>query len=146
MATQDIIEPRLRISSAALNKSSAHFARPSGRNLLNRTEPFLRWHDVRTESQVWPYSRCMTSPPHAIATVQDESGLQTEGLNFASQDYLSLSTHPAIITAAMRALQEFGTHSASSPMLQGNTTLSLQLEDALSTLLKMEHIALFSTG
>src|SRR5262249_25642590 len=44
------------------------------------------------------------------------------------------------------ALQEFGPHSASSPMLQGNTTLSLLLENALADLLRMEQVVLFSTG
>lgn len=39
------------------------------------------------------------------------------GINFGSQDYLGLSSHPALLAAAASALQELGLHAASSPML-----------------------------
>lgn len=132
--------------TGALSKSLAHFARPSGANILARTESFLRWQDGRRSAEVWPYSRALVGPPTNRATVQTEQGETIEGINFASQDYLALSTHPAIKAAAIQALEEFGPHSASSPMLQGSSTLSLLLENALSDLLQTEHVVLFSTG
>src|SRR5690242_4644317 len=129
MAIHEISELPALPPIGALSKSVAHFARPSGSDILSRTETFLRWQDGRRYTEVWPYSRSLVGPPRNRATVQSELGKTTEGLNFASQDYLALSTHPAILEAAMQALQEFGPHSASSPMLQGNTTLSLLLEN-----------------
>ncbi len=146
MAIYEISDRTALPPVGALSKSVAHFARPSGADILSRTETFLRWQDGRRDNEVWPYSRSLVGPPQARATVQSELGKTTEGINFASQDYLSLSTHPAIKAAAMQALEEFGPHSASSPMLQGNTTLSLLLENALADLLAMEHVVLFSTG
>lgn len=146
MVMREIPDHPLLPPARALSKSVAHFARPSGVDLLSRTENFLRWQDGRRDSEVWPYSRSLVGPPQARAIVQTERGKTTEGINFASQDYLSLSMHPAIKAAAMQALEEFGPHSASSPMLQGNSTLSLLLENALADLLQMEHVVLFSTG
>ncbi len=130
----------------ALNKSMAHFARPSGSNLLTRTEPSLRWQDARREAKMWPFSRAIMDAPGVHCTVSSESGHLSEGINFANTDYLSLSTHPAVQEAAIRAIRTYGTHSPSSPFLQGNTGLSLELEAALGSWLQMEHIVLFPTG
>lgn len=130
----------------ALNKSVAHFARPSGPDLLARTESYLRWKDARIEADLWPYSRSIATAPRAHAVVRNERGEISEGINFGSQDYLSLASHPAVIEAGVRALRDFGPHSASSPLLQGDTSLSLQLEQLLGDLLHMEHVVLFPTG
>ena len=43
------------------------------------------------------------------------------GVNFASQDYLSLSAHPEIKATASSTIEKFGVHSAGSPALVGNT-------------------------
>jgi glycine C-acetyltransferase len=74
------------------------------------------------------------------------NGAGTTGLNFLSQDYLSLSTHPQVVEAAHRTLRDHGLHSAGSGMLGGNSGLSLALEDALAEALDTPHVALFSTG
>ena len=145
MFTTDSIIPVLP-AAGALNKSVAHFARPTGPDLLARTEAFARWRDARQANEVWPYSRAILASPDAHCTIRNESGRCSEGINFANTDYLGLSTHPLIREAAVRAIYEYGPHSPSSPMLQGNTGLSLALEAALSEWLQMEHVALFTTG
>ena len=134
------------LTGGALNKSAAHFARPSGSDLQSRTENFLRWHDTRQEAGMWPYSRVVLGAPQAHCTVSNEAGHCADGINFANTDYLGLSTHPALREAAIRAIHEYGPHTPSSPMLQGNTGLSLELEAALADWLQMEHIVLFTTG
>ncbi|MCA9050251.1 MAG: aminotransferase class I/II-fold pyridoxal phosphate-dependent enzyme, partial [Planctomycetaceae bacterium] len=67
-------------------------------------------------------------------------------MNFASQDYLSLAAHPEVHRAAVEAISEFGVHSAGSPALTGNTSLSLQLEQKLADMLNMQQTVLFPTG
>src|SRR5579871_415218 len=146
MITREMSAPQPLAKIGALNKSAAHFARLSGPNLLTRTESFLRWHDIRRDAEVWPYSRGITGMASARAGVRAEDGRTAEGINFASTDYLALTSHPAIHEAAIAAIREYGTHSPSSPMLQGNTDLSLQLEAEIGELLGMEHVVLFSTG
>src|ERR1051325_2188013 len=110
MAIRELSDRPVLPPIGALSKSLAHFARPSGPDILARTENFLRWQDGRRYADAWPYSRSLVGPPTSRTTVQTELGKTTEGINFASQDYLSLSTHPAIIEAAMEALKEFGPH------------------------------------
>ena len=119
------------LNSAALNKSPAHFGRLTGPNLLARTEQYNRWRQIRQDANVWPYTRTLEGPIDTVVEVRNESGRHAEGLNFASQDYLSLSSHPSIIEAAIRALHDFGPHSAGSPMLLGNTAISLLLSSDL---------------
>lgn len=70
----------------------------------------------------------------------------TTGVNFGAQDYLSLSTHPAVHDAAARALRDFGPIAADSPALGGATPLSKALERGPSEALRAEHIVLFPTG
>src|SRR5690349_5459629 len=118
MAVQEILAPQPLAQGNALSKSVAHFARPSGPNLLSRTETFLRWLDGRRAADVWPYSRSITGAPGPVTQVRNEAGRAVEGTNFASTDYLGLATHPAIRDAAMDAIQQYGPHSPSSPMLQ----------------------------
>lgn len=146
VVTDKSVGSRSSITGVALNKSVAHFARPSGPDILARTENFLRWQDARREADVWPYSRSIVGAPGPRACVRKESGRTASGVNFASTDYLGLANNPAVIEAAVKALQDVGPHNPSSPMLQGNTELSLALEEAVGSLLQMEHVVLFSTG
>ena len=134
------------LEPAALSKSMAHFARPKGSDLLLRTERFFAWQGARRRGHVWPTTRSLETKPGATTQITDVDGRPMSGLNFASQDYLSLCAHSRIHEAALRALRDFGPHSAGSPCLLGNTTLSLKLERELCDFLQMEHMLLFPTG
>jgi 7-keto-8-aminopelargonate synthetase-like enzyme len=71
---------------------------------------------------------------------------ERHGLNFASQDYLGLSTDPRVLHAAMEAARKWGVHSAGSPALQGNGPETDALAQELGAALGYEHCVLFSTG
>ncbi|KQQ97618.1 8-amino-7-oxononanoate synthase [Massilia sp. Leaf139] len=135
--------------SGALRGSVAQFAQPRGANLLRRTEALDAWCRLRTTHGVWQYARAIDGAPTPESSVHEEGelpGTGTRGINFASQDYLSLASHPTVREAAQAALVEAGPHSAGSAVLLGNSRLSLRLEEALGTLLQMEHVTLFPTG
>jgi glycine C-acetyltransferase len=134
------------LDSGALSGTAAQFSHPRGSDLIERTESLEAWQKIRSAHGVWQYARSLDSPPYPIAKIQDEAGTVARGINFASQDYLSLASHPAISEAATKALRDFGPHSAGSAVLLGNTRLSLSLENAVADLLKMEHVVLFPTG
>ena len=134
------------VASGALNGSVAQFAQPRGPDLLRRGAPLETWCALRAAHGVWQYARALEGAPEPLATVSEEGGPGARGINFASQDYLSLAGHPAVAEAAMRALREAGPHSAGSAVLLGNTRLSLALERALAELLCSEHVTLFPTG
>ena len=133
-------------TSEVLTRSLAEFAAPQGRDLLARTEEYAAWVEARRHAGLWPYSRSLDSAPGPEARTFDELGRALPGRNFGSQDYLSLGAHPAVREAVLSALDEFGPHSASSGILQGNTRLSRQLERDLAEFLELDHVLLFPTG
>jgi glycine C-acetyltransferase len=69
-----------------------------------------------------------------------------QGINFATQDYLSLASHPSVHEAAVDALRHYGVHSGGSAALQGRSDISRALEREIGDLLHTEHVTLFSSG
>lgn len=130
----------------ALNRLVVDFARPRGRDLLQRAEDYHRWVQARIGTSTWTFTRYLDGPPLASAAIEGEDGRRVQGVNLASQDYLSLSSHPDVHDAARRALRNYGPHSAGSPMLVGNTNRNGDLEQAIGELLATPHVALFPTG
>ncbi|MFP2931433.1 aminotransferase class I/II-fold pyridoxal phosphate-dependent enzyme [Pyxidicoccus sp. 3LG] len=137
---------RDQLDSPLFTHFISDYAQPTGPDLLARTEGFFEWQESRRQTGLWPYSRSLEAAPNAECGVRSETGTTRQGLNFGSQDYLSLSTHPEVVATAHRAIEQYGLHSAGSAMLGGNTTPSLMLEKALAEHLQMQHVALFSTG
>jgi len=119
---------------------------PRGTDLLGRVEGFFRWQDRRRDSGFWPYARSTEAAPKAVCAAKDDSGRPVHGINFGSQDYLSLASHPEIKTAAIEAIEQYGVHSAGSPAFLGNTRYSIALEAKIAQFLQMEHVLLFPTG
>src|SRR5258708_16689316 len=68
------------------------------------------------------------------------------GVNFASQDFLILSSHSGIKATAKETIERCGVHSAGSPALVGNTSYSVALERKIADFLKMEEAVLYPTG
>jgi glycine C-acetyltransferase/8-amino-7-oxononanoate synthase len=130
----------------ALDKNAYDFYRPAGRDLLARTDDFYGWVQARRRTETWQYSRVLEAAPDSIAQITNDLGKRTRGINFNSQDYLSFNTHPAVREAAIRAMHDFGPHSAGSPMVLGNTRISDEVEAALGDLTGLEHVTLFPTG
>jgi glycine C-acetyltransferase len=134
------------VPDEALKGSMRDFRVPGGANLLDRTESFYRWQNLRRESGVWPFSRATEDGPGTICQAQDDRGIKMRGVNFASQDYLSMSAHPAIKATAIEVIERCGVHSAGSPALVGNTSYSVTLERKIADFLQMDEVVLFPTG
>ena len=113
---------------------------------MTRTEAILPWIEARVNAEVWPYARATASASGAIASAEAERFQIREGLNFATQDYLSLSSHPSVQEAVMRAMRDYGVHSGGSSVLQGRSRLSQMLQQEIGEALQMEHVALLSSG
>lgn len=134
------------VPEAALTGSLRDFRAPQGTDLMQRVTGFYKWQDLRRDHDLWPYARSTASAPQARCNALSDAGDSFAGINFASQDYLSLSSHPAIKQAAIEAIGEYGVHSAGSAALLGNTTNSLLLEQGLSAFLGGREIVLYPTG
>lgn len=117
-----------------------------GADLLSRVEGFYAWQAARLRAGFWPYSRATEFGPSPNSFVTDDLGRKTAGVNFGSQDYLSLARHPSVLEAAHEAIERYGVHSAGSPAFIGNTAHSRKLESQLSEFLEMDHTILYPTG
>ena len=113
---------------------------------MQRVSGFFDWQDLRRRHGLWPYARSTSSAPKTHCSARTDAGQVLSGVNFASQDYLSLSSHPAIKQAAIGAIEEYGVHSAGSAALLGNTRLSLELEKVISDFLHGREVVLYPTG
>jgi len=70
----------------------------------------------------------------------------TTVLSFGSNDYLGLSTHPAVIAAAHDALERWGTGSGASRLVTGGRPIHAELESELARWKDSEAALLFPTG
>jgi glycine C-acetyltransferase len=134
------------IHHAALRGSLKDYANSASPRVLERTADFFAWQSLRRRNGVWPYARSTESAPQTFCNVRNDDGVVIEGINFASQDYLGLSSHPHLKEVAIHAIQKYGVHSAGSGALLGNTANSLLLERKLSDFLRGRSIVLYPTG
>lgn len=132
--------------STALTGSMRDFRVQSGPDLLTRGDNFFQWQDGRRQVGLWPFSRSTQAGPGAVCSATDDRGNGIHGVNFASQDYLSMSSHPGVKAVAIETIKTYGVHSAGSSALVGNTNLSVVLERRIANFLQMEEAILYPTG
>jgi len=130
----------------ALGGSMRDFRYVRGPDLQDRVSGFYKWQNLRRRHGLWPFSRSTEESPSTVTAARDDAGGKLRGVNFASQDYLSLSVHPQIKQVALDVIQEFGVHSAGSAALLGNTSHSVALERKIADFLGTEEAILFPTG
>ena len=81
-----------------------------------------------------------------------EAGLQSTApgspalLDLASNDYLGLAAHPALVAAASQAMLQEGVGAGASRLVSGGRSVHEQLETALATWLQRERVLLFPSG
>lgn len=129
-----------------LGGSMKDFRHLPGSNLLSRVEAFYQWQEARRATGLWPLGRSTEEGAFSRCTARTDEGELFSGVNFASQDYLSLNSHPAILETAIETMRAYGVHSAGSPALVGNTSLSIGLERKIGDFLGYDHVALYPTG
>jgi 8-amino-7-oxononanoate synthase len=69
-----------------------------------------------------------------------------EILNFSSNDYLGLSRHPALISAAHTALEEWGCGATASRLVCGHLSCHAELEEELADWMGTESALVFGSG
>jgi glycine C-acetyltransferase len=67
-------------------------------------------------------------------------------INFASNDYLNLSQHPDVISAAIRAIEEFGAGPGSPSNFAGHSIVKENLENEIAQTFGYEKSLVFSSG
>jgi 8-amino-7-oxononanoate synthase len=82
----------------------------------------------------------------AFGAVGRYRGRDSPVVSFASNDYLGLTTHPAVIAAAHAALDRWGSGSGSARLIVGSRPIHGELERELAAWKGAERTALFPTG
>jgi 7-keto-8-aminopelargonate synthetase-like enzyme len=141
-----MIKSEMAALPETLKGSLREYRTVEGADLLTRVDGFYKWQDARRREGFWPYGRSTEAGPKSVCAIADDAGRKSEGVNFGSQDYLSLSNHPAIREAAHDAIDRYGVHSAGSAAFMGNTGHSIALERKISEFLEMERVVLYPTG
>jgi len=95
--------------------------------------------DIRA-SGLWKDERIITSPQGAEIQVGE-----SQVLNFCANNYLGLSSHPKVIEAAHRALDERGYGLSSVRFICGTQDKHKELEAAIATFLGTEDTILYSS-
>lgn len=67
-------------------------------------------------------------------------------LNFSSNDYLNVSTHPQVIERACRAVREYGGGATASRLVSGTLRLHAELEQVIATHKGYDASLVFGTG
>ncbi|MFC5285552.1 glycine C-acetyltransferase [Actinokineospora guangxiensis] len=97
--------------------------------------------DEIREAGLYKSERVITSPQRASVTVGGDEPV----LNFCANNYLGLADHPALVTAAQRALDEWGFGMASVRFICGTQAPHKRLEARLSEFLGTDDTILYSS-
>lgn len=87
--------------------------------------------------------------PRDLDAAGPEGKLAPDGqpvVSFASNDYLGLTQHPAVIGAAHAALDRWGAGSGAARLIVGSRPVHQELEDALAAWKGSDRAVLFPTG
>jgi len=145
-ATPEVTTNTTTSDGAELQGSSFDYLTRPGTDLTAKAQAFHAWAQTRVSHGVFPYAKRLGGRPGATAELTMLDGQRQAGLNFSSQEYLSLARHPLVCAAAQAAMERYGVHSAGSTALAGNVEETAALEAELGELLRMPEVLLFPTG
>jgi glycine C-acetyltransferase len=94
------------------------------------------------EAGLWKEERLLTTPQGAVIRT---AGGQQEVLNFCANNYLGLSSHPAVIEAAKRAIDSHGFGLSSVRFICGTQDTHKELEQKTSEFFGTEDTILYSS-
>ncbi len=96
--------------------------------------------DEIREAGLFKVERVITSPQGADITVKGDK----EVINFCANNYLGLSSHPIVLEAAHKALDEWGYGMSSVRFICGTQDIHKQLEEKISDFLQTDDTILFA--
>lgn len=92
-------------------------------------------------NDLYSYFRSISSPQDPVVTIDGEKIIM-----LGSNNYLGLTNHPEVKTAAAEAVAKYGTGCAGSRLLNGTLDIHVELEEAIADFMKADAVLTFSTG
>ncbi len=97
--------------------------------------------DEARANDLYPYFRALESRQDKEVIMEGKRRIM-----LGSNNYLGLTTHPDVVEAGIRALEQYGTGCSGSRFLNGTLTMHLELEKELAEFLRKDDVVTFSTG
>lgn len=95
-------------------------------------------------SGLWKSERALNSAQSGSISVVDSSQQSRDTINLCANNYLGLANHPALVSAAKSAMDQFGYGMASVRFICGTHELHKELEQQLATFLDKDDAILFA--
>jgi 8-amino-7-oxononanoate synthase len=92
-------------------------------------------------NNLYAYFRSISSPQDPMVTIDGEKIIM-----LGSNNYLGLTNHPEVKTAAAEAVAKYGTGCAGSRLLNGTLDIHVELEEAIVEFMNVDSVLTFSTG
>lgn len=109
-------------------------------DLFQKCRDYTRAESLR-DAGVYHYFRRIASAQDPVVEIGGKSLIM-----LGSNNYLGLASHPEVKEAAARAVAQYGTGCAGSPLLNGTLELHAELEGALASFMQRDAAVIFSTG
>ncbi|MBQ7348429.1 MAG: aminotransferase class I/II-fold pyridoxal phosphate-dependent enzyme, partial [Clostridia bacterium] len=93
------------------------------------------------EQGIYPYFHQLNSKQGPQVVMEGKDIIM-----IGSNNYLGLTSHPEVIEAGVKALEQYGSGCSGSRFLNGTLTAHVELEKELAEFLKKEDVVTFSTG
>ncbi|MBE7089613.1 MAG: aminotransferase class I/II-fold pyridoxal phosphate-dependent enzyme [Clostridiales bacterium] len=93
------------------------------------------------EWNVYPYFHQLNSKQGPEVVMEGKDMIM-----IGSNNYLGLTSHPEVIEAGVKAIQQYGSGCSGSRFLNGTLNTHVELEKELADFLKKEDVVTFSTG
>jgi len=109
-------------------------------DILQKCTDYTLARELR-QAEMYPYYRSISSPQDPVVTIDGQKVIM-----LGSNNYLGLTSHPAVKEAAAAAVMRYGTGCAGSRLLNGTLDIHVELEERLAEFMKAEAVLTFATG
>lgn len=109
-------------------------------SLFNKCRNFTRAREIQ-EAGLYPYFKPISESDDTVVMIEGKKHLM-----MGSNNYLGLTHHPEVLSAARAALDRYGSGCTGSRFLNGTLDLHERLEQALADFFGKEASLVFSTG
>ena len=117
------------------------------KDIFSKTNDFYEFYtDVVNKGYYLYAQEIMGSAGPKVRVRVRSTGKEQEMIMMASNNYLGLTTHPRVIEAMIKGVEEYGAGAGSALLLAGTTRAHKELEETIASFHGQEEAAIFSSG
>lgn len=118
------------------------------KSLFSKCYSFSKYHEKWQQTPLYGYNfvRLPSQGTRVKLAIKGAKQNRNDFLDFASNDYLNMSTHRKVKESAISAINDYGFGSTGSPLITGLTSIHDELANYVAKLLRKEKCLLFNSG